>query len=86
MQLNQKLGLDNFKFELRLAEGKHLEGQQRPPRWDEAYMKKELFNFGHGKITRVWVCGAPIMNQVFDQAFENLAPYLGLVASQIEIM
>jgi len=71
--LNEKLGLANFKFIPRLAEGPQT--TKRPPRWDEDFIEKTLLPHA-GKIKRVWVCGAPIMNQVFDMSFETLAEKL----------
>ena len=67
--MNEKLGITNFKFILRLSETEP--GTEKPRRWDADYIKDELTPLA-GQMKRVWVCGPPIMNQNFDKAFENL--------------
>jgi hypothetical protein len=49
------------------------------------FIEKELTQF-RTKINKVFVCGAPTMNEVFDKAFEELAEPLGLSWKDIEIL
>ena len=74
-EMNNKMGLNNFKYVLRLAEGPEI--KERPARWDQKFIVDHLKDHA-GKIQRVWVCGSPIMNQVFDQAFEKCKDELQL--------
>ena len=49
-------------------------------------MKDELTLPGVGVIAKVFVCGAPIMNQTFDRAFEDIAAKLNLSWKDIELL
>ena len=72
-QVNKKLGLTNFKAVVRLSE------TQGPklPRWTPKYIKQELMPLA-GKIRRVWVCGPPAVNEMFDKTMETLGEQLQL--------
>ena len=61
-ECTQKMGLTNFDLKLRLQGG---------PRWDYDFIEEEMSKLGNAK--RVFVCGAPSMNEVFDRAFEQLS-------------
>ena len=54
------------------------------PRWDQTFIQRELEQIG--KIRKVFVCGPPAMNEVFDKAFEQIATGLGLSWKDIEIL
>jgi len=72
--LNKKLHLDNFKLTVRYSEPKKDPGSDKvvkPRRWDKSYITEELYPF-KGKMARIWVCGPPVMNQIFDQSLEEL--------------
>jgi hypothetical protein len=48
---------------------------------------KELTQLSkEGGIAKVFVCGAPIMNQTFDMAFEEIASKLNLSWKDIELL
>lgn len=66
-QVNTKLGLTNFKAIVRLSvtEGPKL------PRWTPAYVEEQLKPMA-GNIKRVWVCGPPAVNEMFDKTLESL--------------
>jgi hypothetical protein len=49
-------------------------------------LKDELTLPGVGVIAKVFVCGAPIMNQTFDRAFEDIAAKLNLSWKDIELL
>lgn len=68
LKLNEKLGLTNFKLSVRYSEPKSGPNGEKPVkarRWDKNYLQEELYPL-KGKISRVWVCGPPLMNQSFD--------------------
>lgn len=68
LALNKKLNINNFKLTVRYSEPKKKEGTEevvRPRRWDKNYIAEELLPL-KGKISRIWVCGPPVMNQCFD--------------------
>ena len=39
-----------------------------------------------GKIQKVWVCGPPMLNEIFDKALAHMSETLGLKSGSIEIM
>jgi len=43
---------------------------QRRARWDEKYLASVL----PPTCEKLWVCGTPVMNDVFEAAFHKLAP------------
>jgi hypothetical protein len=47
---------------------------------------KELTLPSVGVIAKVFVCGAPIMNQTFDMAFEEIADKLNISWKDIELL
>ena len=69
--VNQVLGVDNFKVTVRLSE---TEGPKLP-RWTPEYIEKELL-VSQGKIQKIWVCGPPAMNEMFDKTLGNLTDKL----------
>jgi len=79
--LNKKLKLHNFKLIVRYSETKpdpDSDSLPKPPRrWDKNYIAEELYPL-KGKMSRIWVCGPPIMNQCFDQSLEDLQDKLQL--------
>mmetsp|Transcript_22999 Transcript_22999/g.28540 ORF Transcript_22999/g.28540 Transcript_22999/m.28540 type:complete len:275 (-) Transcript_22999:119-943(-) len=79
----EHLNLTNFKATVRLS--KVDDGGPRPPSWTAPYIEDELTPI-EGKIERVWVCGPPAMNELFDQTLASLRQKLMLQRSQIEIM
>ena len=86
-KFNERRGRDNFKLIPRLL----FEGINER-KWDEQFIEQELFDerkFDLEKITRIWVCGPPSMNQLFDKAFESLRAKKGskmVPAEKIDIM
>ena len=71
VRVNEKLGLDNFKLTLRLSES---EGKKLP-RWTEEWIKTEMEPLA-GKIQKIWVCGPPVMNELFDKTLEKITKQL----------
>lgn len=76
----QKTGIDNFELKLRLSDS-----QEKQPRWDKAFIEAELTPLA-GSMKKVYVCGAPAMNEIFDRSLEQLAPKLKLAWRDIEIL
>ena len=68
MQVNEKLGIDNFKLTVRLSEP---DFGPKLPRWTPDYIEKELAEHA-GKIKKVWVCGPPALNETFDRTLGQL--------------
>ena len=84
LDLNKKLKLNNFKLTVRYSETKPTKDEDgnevkppRPRRWDKSYIQEELYPL-KGKMSRIWVCGPPVMNQCFDQSLEDLQDKLQL--------
>ncbi len=55
-------------------------------RWEKGWLLNELALPSVGSIGKVFVCGAPIMNQTFDMAFEEIAGKLNLSWKDIELL
>ena len=66
-KLNASLKLDNFTATVRLSE---TEGP-RLPRWTPEYIQSELAVYA-GNIQKIWVCGPPAMNELFDKTLGGL--------------
>ena len=62
---NESLG-DRFQLKLRLSNS-----DQDAERWDARYFDRELEKLEVEPV-KVWVCGTPAMNQVFEKAREEL--------------
>lgn len=63
-QLCDKYGFSNFDLRLRFSD-------RKDPRWDEPFIDAELSSLGKTlPIKKIWVCGPPIMNEIFDRALE----------------
>jgi NAD(P)H-flavin reductase len=78
--VTQRLEKKNFTLIVRLGNA-----LPKPHRWDKSFIREELVPF-KGKIDRVYVCGAPQMNETFDRAFEELVGELELDWAKIEIL
>jgi len=79
VDLNKALGLDNFEATVRLSQ---TDGPKLP-RWTPGYIESEL----SGKsLQKVWVCGPPAVNEMFDKTLGDLKDKLNLKAYQIDVM
>ena len=76
----EKTGINNFELKMRLSDAK-----EKQPRWERAFIEKELTPLA-GSINKIYVCGAPAMNEVFDRALEDLCPKLKMSQKDIEIL
>jgi hypothetical protein len=63
LRLLKELNSKHFDLVVRLS-------SQKSARWDEKYLANVL------PLTceKLWICGTPVMNDVFETAFHNLAP------------
>ena len=68
-KVKEKLGRVNFKATVRLS--KTDEGAPKLPRWTPGYIQEELMPLS-GKMKRVWVCGPPAVNELFDRTLNDL--------------
>lgn len=75
-QVNRTLGLDNFRVTVRLSEA---DGGAKLPRWTPAFIERELEPLA-GEIKKVWVCGPPVMNEMFDKTLGSIAAKLQIGA------
>ena len=71
------MGFDWFELHVRL-------GTDKAPRWDHSFIEGQLMPL-KGKIRKLYVCGAPSMNEVFDRPLETLAAQVDLKWQDIEI-
>ena len=77
--LCEKLDKKNFKFNLRLSDA-----SVKAPRWEKDFISKTLSAITG--LKKVFVCGAPAMNETFDRTFEAIKGDLGLTWKDIEIL
>jgi len=63
LELLQQLKSKHFELVLRLSD-------QKSRRWDQGYLQERL----PATCEKLWICGTPMMNEVFEKAFHNLAP------------
>lgn len=73
--------MSNFKAIVRLS----ITDGPKLPRWTPHYIESELLPLA-GKMRRVWVCGPPAINEMFDKTLELLGPKLQLDKSDVEVM
>lgn len=70
----QSVGLRMLRL-LKEMHSKHFDlvvrlSSQKSPRWDEKWIAGIL----PPTCEKIWICGTPVMNDVFESAFHNLAP------------
>mmetsp|Transcript_25617 Transcript_25617/g.19375 ORF Transcript_25617/g.19375 Transcript_25617/m.19375 type:complete len:222 (-) Transcript_25617:37-702(-) len=61
--LTKTLGFDNFTLEVRLSD-------INKQRWDFGYVEKQILL--QKNLTKVYVCGPPLMNESFDKIFNKM--------------
>ena len=96
-----KYDLDNFELHLRLTNyGKEVKKHRRwDPAYkdevlgkysqvDDNFAKEDLetVTTHHHRIRRVWVCGPPQMNEMFDRALEILGPKHRIARHTIDVL
>jgi len=47
------------------------DSKEKGPRWNAEFLVNELSPL-KGSVNKVIVCGSPVMNEIFDRAFEDL--------------
>jgi hypothetical protein len=63
LRLLKELNSKHFDLVVRLS-------SQRSARWDQNYLNSVL----PPTCEKLWICGTPVMNDVFEAAFHNLSP------------
>jgi predicted ferric reductase len=59
-------GRDNFELHLRIS------NENKPRRWDAAFINEQLAGESEKSLKKVWVCGPPVMAETFDLAFSGM--------------
>jgi len=70
---------DRFKLYLRCSD-------EKSPRWDKSFIFNQLMyytthireDWQQTGIQKVWVCGPPLMEEIFDKILFELSPYFNL--------
>lgn len=78
--INQALNKHNFEYNVRVSNQ-----NEKLSKWD-MYFIDDVLNPYKSKISKIWVCGPPKMNEDFDKALSKLALKYELKQTQIEIM
>lgn len=63
LELLSHLKSKHFELVLRLSD-------QKARRWDQGFLSERLPE----TCERLWICGTPQMNEIFERSFHNLAP------------
>lgn len=79
-KLCKSKGWDNFKLVLRISDG------MSRGRWDDDFISQAISKLRRENLNRVYVCGPPAMNEVFDRSLERLINRGTLRRSEVEIM
>lgn len=79
-EVTQKKGFKNFDLIIRIS------SERQGTRWDEDFIKRQ-FQI-HQDVQHAWICGPPVMNEVFDRSIESLRNegFLKLPKSKVEIL
>jgi len=65
-----KKGRKNFEYHVRISSI-----LPNGERWNEQFIDKALETYSDKKISKIWVCGPPLMNEEFDSAsLTKIAP------------
>ena len=54
-----------FKLKLRFS-------NEKSPRWDKHFIDEEIRE--HGEVKKIWVCGPPLMSELFDKYLQQVVP------------
>ena len=73
--------MNNFRAVVRLS----VTDGPKLPRWSPQYIEEELVPLA-GTIKRIWVCGPPAVNEMFDKTLAGLTTHLQVDKTDIEIM
>ena len=83
-KINEKLGFDNFKATVRLSETDS-PNDPKLPHWTPEYIERQLAGYA-GQLKKIWVCGPPALNELFDKALDGLLDKLEILKHQVDIM
>ncbi len=67
-QYCQRNGCLNFDLHVRLREE-----QKNAEIWDREFIVQQLKKFEVAEIERIWVCGPPKMNEIFDRTLSSIS-------------
>jgi len=71
---------DRFRLFFRFSD-------QKSPRWNEDFIKKQLETYQKENIAKIYVCGPPLLEEQFDKTLSTLAPNFGLdFRTQVDIL
>ena len=64
---------------------------QKPPRWDQKYIRNKILEyqktFEVDSIQKIWVCGPPMLEELFDDYLYKLSKEFNLdFRTQVDIM
>lgn len=80
--VTQKKGLNNFELVLRIKN----EGPQGQSRWDQDYISRQIEIRQKENLTKAYVCGPPVMGELFDRVFDSMINRRSLRSSQVHVM
>jgi predicted ferric reductase len=60
-------GIDSFELKQRFS-------GDGTPRWDQAWIEKQL---AEGPFDKIWACGPPVLNESFERALSALVETIG---------
>ena len=77
--------LNNFELVVRIS------NESKQGRWDEAFIQREISKYNSKRkksetLSKVYVCGPPPMNELFDKTLTDMIREGDLNGSQVEVM
>ena len=60
--------IDNFELIKRFS-------NENSERWDAAFIKRQVEIFSKGNLKKIWVCGPPKMNEVFEKTLMDMPQF-----------
>lgn len=85
--VNAKGVPQRFKLVLRLSSANKSAPVHPARRWDSNFIKEQLETYSKSGISQIWVCGPPLLEEVFDKSLSSLAPVYNLdFKTQVDIM
>ena len=79
-EITKSLGLNNFHLELRFSTS------GVATRWDREFIMRNIDIWNKEGLKKAYVCGPPVMNELFDRTIDSLINQQVLERSMVEVL
>ena len=79
-EITKSLNLRNFQLELRFS------NSGVANRWDRDFIIRHIDIWRKEGLVKAYVCGPPVMNELFDRTIESLIQQQALERSMVEVL